>query len=173
MGLTYLREAGDRDEGFLYDVFCTTWENEIAALPNPNLANHILRIQYTAQNRRFLNRYPHHVRDVVIHDDEPVGRLYVQRDATAIHVLDMTLLPRFRSRGIGTGLVQMLLDEAEAEGKSVTLRVSRRNIRAAMLYTGQGFHLVTMDDMDCYFEWTPGRRRAAAPVSAELAETGS
>jgi ribosomal protein S18 acetylase RimI-like enzyme len=166
--MTDLQEATDDDEGFLYDVFCTTWESEIAALPNPSLAHHILRIQYTAQNRRFQNRYPHHERHVVMNDGQAVGRLYLQRDADVIHVVDMTLLPEFRSRGIGTELVRMVVTEATKEGRSVTLRVARRNTRAAMLYSSLGFNLVTMDDLDSYFEFTP----AAVPAGRELADTG-
>jgi len=39
--LPYLRACVDGDDTFLYDVFCTTWESEVAALPNPKLAQHV------------------------------------------------------------------------------------------------------------------------------------
>src|SRR5262245_13607447 len=100
--LAYLRPCTDVDDAFLYDVFCTTWESEVAALPNPNLAQHVLRIQHIAQERRFSTRYPSHERFVVLEDGEPAGRLYVHLGESMMHVIDLTLLPRFRSHGIGT-----------------------------------------------------------------------
>jgi hypothetical protein len=72
--LACLRPCVQEDEAFLYDVFCTTWENQVAALPNPNLAQHVLRIQHIAQERRFASRYPGHHRYVVLDDGEPVRR---------------------------------------------------------------------------------------------------
>ena len=52
------RPARAEDEGILYGVFSSTWQHEVAALPDPALARHFLRIQYTAQDRRFAARYP-------------------------------------------------------------------------------------------------------------------
>jgi len=154
--LTYLAPAGQGDEAFLYDVFCTTWQDEIAALPNQKLAHHILRIQHTAQDTRFHSRYPGHERFVVSHGGVRAGRLYLHRTPTMVHAIDMTLLPEFRSRGIGTRIVSDLFELAREDGVSVSLRVPRRNQRAADLYTGLGFALVTMDDLDAYYEWSPG-----------------
>ncbi len=151
----YLRPAGRDDERFLFDVFATTWADEVAALPDPKLAAHVLRIQHTAQERRFDGRHPGCERFVVLHDGEPVGRLYLHIDDTMVHAVDMTLLPEFRSRGIGTRIVGDLLGLAREKGQSVTLRVPRRNPRAATLYRALGFRLVTVDDLDSYFEWTP------------------
>jgi ribosomal protein S18 acetylase RimI-like enzyme len=159
--LPYLRTCVDADDTFLYDVFCTTWESEVAALPNPKLAQHVLRIQHIAQERRFRTRYPHHERYVVLEDDEPAGRLYVDRNETMMHVVDLTLLPRFQSQGIGTRVFQDLFHVAGEDRQVVTLRVPRRNVRATDLYTSLGFRLVSMDDLDSYFEWTPAT--VAAP----------
>ena len=160
--LAYLTPAGDDDERFLYDVFCTTWADEVAALPNPNLAGHVLRIQYTAQVRRFDARYPGYQRYVIWHDGRRAGRLYLHITETMVHAIDMTLLPEFRSQGLGSRVVTDLFEIAADNGQSVTLRVARRNTRATALYTTLGFRLVTMDDLDSYFEWTPPARGSGA-----------
>lgn len=152
--LDYLRPCMPEDDAFLYDVFCTTWESEIAALPNPNLALHVLRIQHTAQERRFAIRYPGFQRFVVV-DGEPMGRLYVHEGTSSMHVIDVTLLPRFRSRGLGTRLARDLFAYATDSGRTITLRVARRNLRANDLYGSLGFRLIRADDLDNYFEWTP------------------
>lgn len=154
-GSPHLRPATDDDEQFLFDVFTTTWADEVAALPNPNLAAHVLRIQHTAQERRFEARYADYERFVILHEGQRAGRLYVQRTPSMMHAIDMTLLPEFRSQGIGTRIVSDLLAMATHNGQDVTLRVPRRNTRAIALYEGIGFRLVTVDDLDCYFEWSP------------------
>ncbi len=79
----------------------------------------------------------------------------VQRTADLMHAIEMTLLPEFRSAGIGTSVIRAMMHEAQAAGQTINMRVPRRNSRAASLYGALGFRLVTMNDLDCYFEWTP------------------
>jgi len=150
-----LRACTEADDAFVYDVFSTTWESEVAALPNQNLAQHVLRIQHIAQERRFASQYPDLQRYIVVQDGEPAGRLYVHESASLLEVVDLTLMPRFRDHGIGTGIFHQLFEHATREGQTIALRVERRNERATMLYSQLGFDLVSVDDLDNYFEWTP------------------
>ena len=128
----YVRPATADDDAFLYDVFCTTWEHEAAALPNRNLVQHFLRIQYTAQGRKFAQRFPGHERWVVLHGDQPAGRFFLHRATSILHIVELTLLPQFRSLGIGSALLRGVMDEAAAAGQTVSLRV-----RAAQRAGGQ------------------------------------
>jgi ribosomal protein S18 acetylase RimI-like enzyme len=116
---------------------------------------HFLRIQYTTQEARFHRRFPGHERYVVTHEGQDAGRVYLHRTPSTLHAIDMILLPRFRSRGIGSRLVGDLFDEAREHGQQVSIRVPRRNERASRLYAGLGFRLVAMDDLDHYYEWDP------------------
>ena len=151
-----LRPATPEDEPFLFEVFSTLWETEVAALPNPNIVQHFLRIQYSTQERRFETRFPGLERWIIEHDGERAGRLYLHRSPDMLHVLDVTLLPAYQSKGLGTRLVRGLMAEAAAAGQIVTLRVARGNGRAVNLYQELGFRLVTMDDQDAFFEWYDG-----------------
>jgi len=155
---TYLRPCAASDDAFLYDVFCTTWADEVAALPNQNLAQHVLRIQHIAEERRYASRHPGHERYVVEHDGEPAGRLYLDRDDSSIHVVDLTLLPAFRARGIGSGILRDLCEDARREGRVLRLRVSRRNRGAVDLCHRLGFTLSSVDDLEHRFEWAPPAR---------------
>lgn len=165
--LANVRPCVESDDPFLYDIFATTWESEVAALPNPNLALHVLRIQHIAQERRFASRYPGYQRFVVLCEESPAGRLYVREQGPSLHVVDLTLLPEFRSQGIGTRLFQDLFDAATREGRSITMRVSRSNRRATDLYASLGFRLMSVDDLDNYFEWTPDVAPAPAAQRSE------
>jgi GNAT superfamily N-acetyltransferase len=153
--LARLRLCHASDDALLYDIFCTTWQSEVAALPNQNLAQHVLRIQHIAQERRFASRYPDYERYVVVEDGEPAGRLYVHRTGSSIEIIDLTLLTAFRSRGIGTALVRELVELAKREDVAISLRVGRRLRRVTEFYLRLGFDLVAVDDLDNTFEWTP------------------
>ena len=150
-----LREVREPDEPFLYDVFCTTWADQVASMPDRRLVQHFLRIQYTVQEGRFAHRYPGHERYVVTHQGNDAGRAYLHRTASALHGVELTLLPRFRSRGIATRLVNDLFAEAREHGLKVCLRVPRLNREANRLFTRLGFRLVSGDDLDHHLEWTP------------------
>jgi GNAT superfamily N-acetyltransferase len=152
---SYLRPARASDDAFLYDVFCTTWADEVAALPNQNLAQHVLRIQHIAQERRFAQKYPGHQRYVVVEDGEPAGRLYLHHDETTTHVVDVTLLPRYRSHGLGTRVFADLLAQCADQGRTMSLRVSRRNRRAVELCNRLGLTLTAVDDLENHFQWAP------------------
>jgi ribosomal protein S18 acetylase RimI-like enzyme len=152
--LAYLRPCEASDDPFLYDVFATTWESEVAALPNQNLAQHVLRIQHIAQERRFSGRYPDYERYVVLVGDTPAGRLYVHQHGSTMHVIDLTLMPEHRNKGLGSQVLRDLFDLAARADMTVTLRVGRRNRQATDLANKLGFRLVNVDDLDNYFEWS-------------------
>jgi ribosomal protein S18 acetylase RimI-like enzyme len=167
-GFARLRRCDASDDAFLYDVFVTTWQSEVAALPNQNLAQHVLRIQHIAQERRFASGFPGHERYVVLDGDEPAGRLYVDQSGQDVALLDLTLLPAFRGHGLGSAVVRDLLTEAGREDRKVTLRVPRRQIRATDFYTRLGFRLVSVDDVDNFFDWEPLTVAQAEESGAEL-----
>jgi GNAT superfamily N-acetyltransferase len=167
--LTYLRPYDVSDDPFLYDVFATTWQSEVAALPNQKLARHVLRIQHIAQERRFSALHPGQQRFVVLADGgERAGRLYVHQDGEVTRIVDLTLMPEFRSRGLGTRIVRDLCRLAGGDGHRLALRVGRRHPRVTDLYSRLGFKLVAVDDLDNHFEWTD----PAAEPTACLEDTG-
>jgi GNAT superfamily N-acetyltransferase len=153
--LPHVKPCGPSDDAFLYEVFCTTWQSEVSALPNQNLARHVLRIQHIAQERRFAHRYPGHRRFLVTHEGQSAGRLYLFGTDTEVHVVDLTLLPRFHEAGIEPRLLQALIAEAARDGRPVTVRVGRHDDRANALYASQGFVLQSVDDLEHVFAWAP------------------
>ena len=166
--LSYLRPAKSEDAGLLHDIFCTTWQSEVEALPNQALARHVLRIQHTAQERRFDHRYAGLRRLLLTRDGVDAGRLYLLQTGTSVHVVDLTLLPEHRGQGIGSGVLRDLMDQARIEDQSLTLRVPRTNVLATALFERLGFALVTVDDVDCCLEWVPSRH----PEEARGLRTG-
>ena len=150
------RPAGAEDEGLLFEVFSSTWEHAVAAMPDPAIKRHFLRLQHISQESRFASRYPALQRFVVVAGNEPCGRLYLQWTDDTLHIVDIALLPPFRGRGLGTTLTTDLMEEAAARGCRVTLRVDRADPGLTRLYTRTGFRLVSADHFDALLEWDPG-----------------
>jgi GNAT superfamily N-acetyltransferase len=134
-----LRPAGDEDRAFLVEVYGSTREGELALVPWDEAARRaFVEHQFTAQDTYYRANYEGATFDVIEVDDEPAGRLYVHRREEDIRVMDIALAPAFRGRGIGTGLLQSLLDEAGASGRTVSIHVEVGN-PARRLYERLGF----------------------------------
>jgi ribosomal protein S18 acetylase RimI-like enzyme len=97
-----------------------------------------LRMQFSAQDRWYHEQTPDASYQVVLVDGEPAGRLYVDRRADEIRIVDISLLPEYRGRGIGSALLGDVLAEADAARKRVSIHVERFN-RALGLYERLGF----------------------------------
>jgi ribosomal protein S18 acetylase RimI-like enzyme len=74
-----------------------------------------------------------------------------------IHLRQIHIVDGFRNCGIGTNLIQSLLDRAQAMGRPVALNVMRGN-PAISLYRRLGFRIVGEDE-----EKFQMRRQAARP----------
>ena len=83
-----VRLAEERDEAFLYGVFCSSWEREVATMPDPRIVHHVLRIQYTTQESRFRTRFSQLSR-YILRDEEG-------RDAGRLLGVDLDVLDRRR-----------------------------------------------------------------------------
>ena len=151
-----LRPATAEDEGFLYSVYASTREAELAGVDwTEEDKAAFLWQQFEAQARHYREQYDGAAYDVIEVDSRPVGRLYVARWADEIRIMDISLLPENRRRGIGTALLRNLLDEAARTGKWVTVHVEQFN-PARRLYERLGFRRVRDVGVYLLMQWSPG-----------------
>jgi GNAT superfamily N-acetyltransferase len=150
-----LRPATDADRNFLLAVYASTRAEELAMVPWDDatklaFATH----QFDAQDAHYRQHYPTATFDVIEVDGEPVGRLYVDRWEREIRIVDISLLPAFRGRGIGGGLLRQLIDEAALVSKRLSVHVERAN-PARTLYDRLGFVPIGEHGVYVLMEWTP------------------
>jgi ribosomal protein S18 acetylase RimI-like enzyme len=159
-----LRPIRPADEAFLYQVYASTREEELAPLGWDEAQKHaFLRMQFTAQHRYYQATFPHASFDVILPAGRPIGRLYVDRREDEVCIVDIALLPEHRGAGIGGTLLRSVLAEA---GKPVRFHVEKNN-PALRLYRRLGF--APVGDTGVYFrmEWQPASARGPAPQAAE------
>jgi ribosomal protein S18 acetylase RimI-like enzyme len=134
-----LRPATPDDREFLFRVYASTRQEELAPLPWPPAAKEsFLRQQFEAQARHYEARYRGAERAIVLRGGVAIGQLWVHRGEGELRVLDVALLPEHRRTGVGTRLLAGLLDEARACRLPVVLHVLADN-RARRLYERLGF----------------------------------
>lgn len=141
MALT-LRRITQDDEGFLYRVYYSTREEELARVPwTDEQKEAFVRMQFHAQHTFYMDQFGSARYDVVLMDDVPVGRLYVDRRDTTIRIIDIAILPEHRNRGIGSQLLDDLIAESERTRVPISIHVEKFN-RALMWYQRLGFHQI-------------------------------
>jgi ribosomal protein S18 acetylase RimI-like enzyme len=146
-------EPGDRE--FLYRVYASTRAEELAVVPwDDAQKDAFLRMQFDAQDAWWRENYAGATFDVILADGEPAGRLYVHRGPSEIRIVDVALLPEHRGSGIGTRLLDGLVAEGDAAGKSVTIHVERMN-PALRLYERLGFSVAEDKGVYLFLERAP------------------
>lgn len=134
-----LRPVTPTDDAFLFGLYASTRAEELAAWGwSAAQQEPFLRMQWLAQKRGYEARYPSEGHCVLELEGQPVGRLWVVRGEHELRLVDVTLLPALRGRGLGTGVLRSLQEEAARAGKPLRLHVTRNN-PALRLYTRLGF----------------------------------
>lgn len=124
-----LRASTSADRDFLKTVFFSTRFDEFAASGlSVTEIDALLAQQFDMQESYYRRHYPAGRFDVVLSGDIPVGRLYHDwKRGRGLSVIDIALLPTFRGAGIGTRLMQALVERAAQAGLAVNLYVEVNN----------------------------------------------
>lgn len=167
-----LRPVEDRDLPFLAELYASTRREEVAQTPwSEEQKEAFLRWQFENQHWHYREYYPRCELLVIEEEGEPgegggaaapgagpsaapIGRLYVDRWQDQIRLVDISLLPEHRGRGLGTALLRELLAEGEARGLPVTIHVEFNN-PALSLYRRLGFRHVDSNGIYYLMKWTP------------------
>lgn len=149
------RPINDDDLDFLKRVYFSTREEEMKIVPwTDEEKETFLQQQFHAQHTYYHQQFGDAKFDLILQDDQPIGRLYVDRREREHRIIDISILPEFRGQGIGGSIMQDLLDEASQVNKPVTIHVEQNN-PAMRLYERLGFQMI--EDQGVYFlmQWLP------------------
>ena len=152
-----LRPVVDDDQTFLRQVYASTRASELEHVPwSADQKAAFCDMQFTAQDTHYRANYATAEYFVIEREGVSAGRLYVDRQSSAIHIIDIALLPEHRGAGLGTCLLKQLMAEAAAGGKKVTIYVEKFN-PALSLYRRLGYQ--HMEELGVYYlmEWQSGQ----------------
>jgi ribosomal protein S18 acetylase RimI-like enzyme len=97
------------------------------------------------QRAEFARRFRSYTVSVVESDARPIGGLFLEHGPDAIFIHEIQLLPECQGRGIGTAVVQTVIEQATARGVPVELSVVPANQRAQRLYERLGFEVFAIE----------------------------
>ena len=151
------------EETLLLQIYASSRSEELALTNWDESQREIfIRMQFAAQSLHYRSYYPNAEHQFILLDDAPVGRIYIDRRASEIRILDITLLSEYRSLGIGGWLIEELLAEASTTSKTVTIYVDNYN-RSQRLFSRLGFTIIENDDFNVLMEWRPAKVSIDAP----------
>ena len=125
-----LRTAFVSDQGFLYDLHRRTMRDVI---------EQTWGWDEEWQRADFSTRLAACDVSVIEVNSERAGSLWIEYRSGAIHIVELQLLPNVQRQGIGTGVVQGLMQRAASQAASLTLSVVPANPGAKRLYERLGF----------------------------------
>ena len=113
-----------------------------------------LAFQFDAQHKYYMEHFPRAAFDLVLLEDQPIGRLYIDRRKDEIRLIDIALLPEHRGSGLGSAIMQDILAEGSEKGLLVRIHVEHNN-PAMRLYRRLGFEKIEEQGVYHLMEWTP------------------
>lgn len=160
-----LRNINAADEESLFEIYASTRTEELNQLTDWTAGHKelFLRSQFMAQHTYYQNIYKSAQFWVIEYGSELIGRLYLDThaDSRSLRIIDITLLPEWRNRGIGKMILLDVMKLAESMNLGVTIHVESFN-PAMKLYQRLGFVLVSKTNGVYYlFEWK------AVPLAAK------
>ena len=139
-GFLRLRPEQPDDATFLRALFDASrpLAAQLAHLP-AEMRDMVLRGQFQAQAQALRGQYRQGHALIILHGNEPAGRLFFDAAGPTAHIADIALLPASQGQGLGTALLLALADAAAPRGLS--LEVADDNIPAQRFYARLGFTL--------------------------------
>ena len=159
-----LRGAKSADQPWMAALYADVRRDEVRQFGwNVSMTEAFLSQQFELQQRGYLVQHPAAICQVIERasagrdgNDEPVGRLWVDRDDDELNLLDISLWSAWRGRGIGSQCLQSLIDEATRCERPIRLHVAHGN-PAQRLYERLGFVIVDHCPPYVAMRWQPAR----------------
>lgn len=151
-----LRPAGTDDLPFLFTVYASSRADELALLDwTAEQKVQFLEMQFKAQLGDYGHRFPNASHDIILFERYPAGRLYVAHNEQEIRLLDITLLPDYRNKGIGSTVLNKLINKAQQQQKPLSHTVIKFNQAAIRLYQRLGFVIQGEASHHWLMTWRP------------------
>lgn len=153
--MVQLRPVEEKDISFIETVYRTTREEELKLTNwNEHQKNAFITMQSMAQLAEYKKKFPGASYQVIRFNKKDAGRFYTWEDYDEIRLIDITLLPQFRGRGIGNFLLGELIKRSNRVQKKISLHVDPVN-PALQLYLLLGFVHIKNNGRYFYMERKP------------------
>ena len=99
------------------------------------------------QQDYFAQKFEANKRQVIVVDGQDVGVVMIEEREGAVYIGLIEVLPAFQGRGIGTAVIQNILQQAHAQNRPVMLHVLKTNEAGKRLYERLGFVVTAVEEL--------------------------
>lgn len=152
--ITY-RPISEKDSPLLFTIYCSAREEELATLDwTQQQKQAFLKMQFEMQHRYYKLHYKDARFELILKDNQVIGRLYTEYWQSQIRLIDIIILPNYRHQGIATQIIKRLQAEARASSRVLSLHVEKNN-PALNLYSRLDFQQILDKDIHWFMQWLP------------------
>ena len=101
--------------------------------------------QWGRDGRDFDRRFGTCAVSIIDIQGRPVGGLWLESAPDSLHIVELQIVPEIQGKGIGSAVVQHVIQQGIDRGLPVTLSVVPANPRAQRLYERLGFEVTGVD----------------------------
>ncbi|GGY01357.1 hypothetical protein GCM10007386_35460 [Pseudoduganella dura] len=150
-----MRPAEAADQAFLSLLYASTrTADQRMGACDARTEAMLMALQFRARQTLLHALYPYSDMAVIVERERPVGALHVNYGSDEIRILDISLLPETRGRGIGLGLLRSL--QAQGARMRVPVRLDvLPGTRVQRLFQRCGFTLNGANGLYLCMEWMP------------------
>lgn len=150
-----LRSVDEKDGSFIEMVYRSTREAELNLTDWPEQQKKtFIMMQSMAQLAEYKEKFPGAAFQVIVYKKKYAGRFYTWENENEIRLIDISLLPQFRGKGIGNYLLMELIKRSKKTQKKISLHVEAAN-PALQLYLRLGFVHIKNNGRHYYMERNP------------------
>ena len=131
-----LRPASERDRAFLYALHCSTMRAVIEQTWGWDDAG---------QRANFQRRYDVYSVSIIEAESRSVGSLWLEQKPDSLYIHDLQVAPPRQGWGIGTAVIEMVIEQGASCGLPIVLSVLPANPRAMRLYERLGFRVTQVE----------------------------
>ncbi|AMV06515.1 acetyltransferase [Xanthomonas citri pv. fuscans] len=151
-----LRGERDADLPWLQDLYASTRRDELAPVPWPEATKRaFLQQQFALQRAHYRQQFADADFLIVQAKDLSIGRLYLHRAGAHHTLVDISLLPDWRGRGVGSQLIAHAQALARETACVLALHVLHANPAAQRLYARLGFVAGDSTQTHLQMHWHP------------------
>lgn len=141
-----LKRITESDMPELLQVYFSTREKELSVASGWSVTEKAAFVeqQFCAQHAYYQNNYIGADFWIIEKNQQCMGRLYVdwEFENKGVRIIDIIVLPAWQNKGIGTGILQDLIHEANRRNVPITIHVESFN-PAKKLYERLGFNMIS------------------------------
>jgi ribosomal protein S18 acetylase RimI-like enzyme len=150
-----LQESTENDSEFFMELFGEIKNSELHLDMWPEtIRNQMIRMQYNGFMQSVHTEFPEHIDYLILYQSEKAGRLQLDKNDKGFRIINISLLPAYRNIGIGSAIIQKIIEEANFKSIPVYLEVDKTN-KAAYLYNKLGFTIYQQNEIKYLMIYSP------------------